>query len=803
MYAQLCHQLCEDAPNFEPPSSNITTFRRLLLNKCQDEFENRSKATDVFDKNDGPLTPEEHEQYQIAKHKMLGNIKFIGELGKMEMLHEGILHKCIKQLLEKKRNMPLPDMAEDLECLCQIMKTVGRRLDTDKAKSWMNAYFERIKSFASRPELPSRIRFMLQDVMDLRENKWIPRPSSHDNGPRTITQIRKEAADEVGEYYPMPTNNRMFGVRQQMNGAMTWMGGPGGNMGDLFGMSSPAMMMGSIGTGPGVIHDMPGYPGMGKQRNMMQQGQYNYNNNYNKQRQDGGFQKKQYQQGNFQAGNSPQAGGRLSPQQQKQQQQNQAPRDLPPRFAKLAQQQQQQQQGPPPGAVNGAVVNVAPPTSNEEISLRPAKNFNLFKPNTPSNLPKSAQIPPANSMMRMTIAPDPPKPLLNKQPQITIKQVESKDKPKSNKRNVPSKEEAQKAVTNMLTEYLTAQDSNEALNTFKDINAPKRYIPELMAQLMKTTVDQTDVEREAVMKLISAMKAENLVTSDQFMEGYQSLLDKMADMETDVPLIRSYMAKFGALGITEGIITLTELAFPMENGAYYPLFLISLQQIYKVKDKEWLVKEFTESKLDLQIMLPEIDQNKERMMEILEDRGLSFMFPLLRVQSELWKQIVAEPSATGLFKWIKERVDSSLQYTPGFINILMSNIVKHVTRDTTLGKDTDTSSTPDKILIEKEKQSLDKMKGVLQMFLHEHIELQVAALYSTQVFCHSNQFPKGMLLRFFMNFYDMEIVEEEAFLKWKEEVNDEYPGKGKALFQVNQWLTWLEQAEEESDEDDE
>jgi len=35
-----------------------------------------------------------------------------------------------------------------------------------------------------------------------------------------------------------------------------------------------------------------------------------------------------------------------------------------------------------------------------------------------------------------------------------------------------------------------------------------------------------------------------------------------------------------------------------------------------------------------------------------------------------------------------------------------------------------------------------------------------------------------------MKLYDLEIVEEEAFLKWKEELNDEYPGKGKALFQV-------------------
>ena len=72
-----------------------------------------------------------------------------------------------------------------------------------------------------------------------------------------------------------------------------------------------------------------------------------------------------------------------------------------------------------------------------------------------------------------------------------------------------------------------------------------------------------------------------------------------------------------------------------------------------------------------------------------------------------------------------------------------------------------------------------------------------------QVFCYQHQFPKGMLLRWFNLLYDLEIVEEEAFLRWKEDVSDEYPGKGKALFQVNQWLTWLEEAESDEEEDDE
>ena len=35
----------------------------------------------------------------MAKRKMLGNIKFIAELGKVEMLHDSILHRCAEQLL--------------------------------------------------------------------------------------------------------------------------------------------------------------------------------------------------------------------------------------------------------------------------------------------------------------------------------------------------------------------------------------------------------------------------------------------------------------------------------------------------------------------------------------------------------------------------------------------------------------------------------------------------------------------------------------------------------------------------------
>ena len=278
MYAQLCKRLSEEAPNFEPANTNgsipnISTFRQLLLNKCRIEFENRSAAQEAFDSRDGPLTNDEEEQRQAAKRKMLGNIKFIGELGKLGMLQGTILHMCCQQLLERKRRGGIREMAEDLECLCQILKTCGRVLDTEKAKSWMDQYFDRMAALAINLELPARIRFMLQDATDLRRNNWLPRKIASTEGPRTIQQIREEAARDIGVYLPPPGSN-VPGMRGGPGASGSGFGGLGisppsglfpltrtglkGPMGigldDVFG-SLPLGAV-SIGTGPGVIPSM-------------------------------------------------------------------------------------------------------------------------------------------------------------------------------------------------------------------------------------------------------------------------------------------------------------------------------------------------------------------------------------------------------------------------------------------------------------------------------------------------------------------------------------------------------------------
>jgi hypothetical protein len=192
LYAKLCQKLSEKSPNFEKePGPN--TFCKFLISKCEDEFERRRKATEDFECKK-ELTDEEFEQKAIAKQKMLGNIKFICELGKKRLLQEEILHECIRGLLSRKKERPLQDQAQDLECLCQIMRTIGSLLDIETSRNLMNQYFERIDMYSRKPELPSRIRFMLRDVIDLRNNNWRPRPfQREDNVPQPLSKLREEA----------------------------------------------------------------------------------------------------------------------------------------------------------------------------------------------------------------------------------------------------------------------------------------------------------------------------------------------------------------------------------------------------------------------------------------------------------------------------------------------------------------------------------------------------------------------------------------------------------------------------------
>ena len=193
MYARLCRKMMEQISSKVQDDSIRTTdgkpiaggqlFRKYLLNRCQEDFERgwtvkeasakaaQSKAADdkaakdAADKADAAgkgtgeevLYSDEYYAAQKAKRQGLGLVKFIGELFKLQMLTERIMHECIKKLLGNVEN---PE-EEEIESLCKLLSTVGRQLDTDKARSHMDVYFQRMKELVKSSNITSRMQYML------------------------------------------------------------------------------------------------------------------------------------------------------------------------------------------------------------------------------------------------------------------------------------------------------------------------------------------------------------------------------------------------------------------------------------------------------------------------------------------------------------------------------------------------------------------------------------------------------------------------------------------------------------------
>ncbi|GAA6010225.1 hypothetical protein JCM10207_005675 [Rhodosporidiobolus poonsookiae] len=234
MYARLCRKLMETVSS-EVRDENVKAadgtpvaggalFRKYLLNRCQEDYEKgwqnkeaaaaaakskeaddkaKQEANDAAKKEaeesgkepskEAELLSDEYYAAQKAKRRGLGLVRFIGELYRLSMLTERIMHECIKKLLA---NTDSPE-EEDVESLCRLLTTVGKGLDNVKAKQHMDVYFSRMKTIADSPKTNSRMRFMIMDVFDLRANRWESKTAAA--GPKTISEIHADAQKQAEE----------------------------------------------------------------------------------------------------------------------------------------------------------------------------------------------------------------------------------------------------------------------------------------------------------------------------------------------------------------------------------------------------------------------------------------------------------------------------------------------------------------------------------------------------------------------------------------------------------------------------
>ena len=182
MYARLCRKMMERiSPQVQDVGIRNTEgkliaggqlFRKYLLNRCREDFERSRVETKALEdqavktanekgKESGEIVLYSYEYYAARKanRQGLGLIIFIGELFKLQMLTERIMHDYVKKLLGNVEN---PE-EEEIESLCKLLTTVGGILDTAKAHKQMDVYFSRMKELTKSGKVSSRrMRLMLQ-----------------------------------------------------------------------------------------------------------------------------------------------------------------------------------------------------------------------------------------------------------------------------------------------------------------------------------------------------------------------------------------------------------------------------------------------------------------------------------------------------------------------------------------------------------------------------------------------------------------------------------------------------------------
>ena len=82
------------------------------------------------------------------------------------------------------------------------------------------------------------------------------------------------------------------------------------------------------------------------------------------------------------------------------------------------------------------------------------------------------------------------------------------------------------------------------------------------------------------------------------------LLRKLSKQEENIPRIKSAAASLLARLVIHSLIELTIVVEFLKGGSHFPLFLLMLQQLNKIKDKSWLVDVFKKSQIDMRLMMP-------------------------------------------------------------------------------------------------------------------------------------------------------------------------------------------------------
>lgn len=206
-YADMVFALKERYPQFPPENEGEkpATFTRVLLNNCQNEFENMPATFEATDEDRAKCPNPEDLQQELKRKKdmMLANMKFIGHLFLRQLLAVKVIGQVVHDLIGIKENGSLPE-EHMIECVCELLQAIGYTLDeTSHGENLMNSFQARLKDLSKhllndgKQAFSKRIRFAIEDLLDLRRAKWQKKVFKEQA--KTKNEVKGEASGRPGK----------------------------------------------------------------------------------------------------------------------------------------------------------------------------------------------------------------------------------------------------------------------------------------------------------------------------------------------------------------------------------------------------------------------------------------------------------------------------------------------------------------------------------------------------------------------------------------------------------------------------
>uniref|UniRef100_A0A8D3DIT2 Eukaryotic translation initiation factor 4 gamma 3 n=1 Tax=Scophthalmus maximus TaxID=52904 RepID=A0A8D3DIT2_SCOMX len=756
-YGNMCRCLATlKVPTTDKPN-NTVNFRKLLLNRCQKEFEKDKVDDVVFERKQKELdsaasTERDRLQAELeeakdkARRRSIGNIKFIGELFKLKMLTEAIMHDCVVKLLKNHDQ-------ESLECLCRLLTTIGKDLDFEKAKPRMDQYFNQMEKIVKERKTSSRIRFMLQDVIDLRLHNWVSRRA--DQGPKTIEQIHKEAKIEeqeeqrkVHQQLLSKDNKRRPGESQRAPREETWNTVPMTKNSRTIDPSkipkiSKPQMDEKIQLGPRAqVTWVKGSSG-GAKANDSELSRTAGLNRYSA----------------LQSTPSPQA---TAPTQNLD---FDSRRTLGSRSSSGRERSEKPLISAVPSArpgpfIRGSSVKELLETQTPE---EPRRDREGAEPRRPSVTEDKTE--PEHSKVRDAVKPEPVVPTPDR-PALLEDEIERKSK-------------------SIIDEFLHINDYKEAIQCVNELDLGSQ-LHRFVRVGVESTLERSQITRDHMGQLLFQLLQQGILPRDQFYKGFADTLEQADDMSIDIPHIWLYLAELLSPMLREGGFSMRELFSVSEYSA--PQSHRKVACLWRESGLSWT--DLLPEDEDIQDFITQqnlqfVQADGSSPEEVLSKRTLSPEELRRQLERLLLEDLASDEK---IFDWVEANLDESQMSSSPFLRALMTAVCKAAV------KDDNSSCRVDTTLIQRR-------LPVLLKYLNSDTERQLQALYALQALIVGLDQPPNLLRMFFDCLYDEDVISEDAFYKWETSKDPaEQLGKGVALKSVTAFFTWLREAEEESED---